>query len=308
MTAPEPIEVLLLTGYLGAGKTTLLNRLLRSEGVAGRRVALLINEFGSLGVDGALVEGEGLARFEINKGSVFCVCVKTDFLRALERIAREVKPDLVILEATGVSETSDLERIIDSPGLGERFAVRANLCVVDAATFTKVAPFLRAATSQARAADAIVVNKCDLAGAGELAGLRGLLDELNPRAPRVEVSFGEIPPGFLASVRHELRGSDAQASAPPAVVSASFASAAPVDRAAFDAVLAELGDRLLRLKGNVDFGQGPRFVEVAGGRRSERSPAALAGPPTAFTAIAWRIDRPALEGFFARALKAPPEE
>ncbi|HAU37118.1 MAG TPA: hypothetical protein DCX07_05315, partial [Phycisphaerales bacterium] len=85
-------------------------------------------------------------------------------LRALERIAREVAPELVILEATGVSETSDLERIIDSPGLRDRFVVRANLCVVDASAFTKVAPFLRAATSQARAADAIVVNKCDLAG------------------------------------------------------------------------------------------------------------------------------------------------
>ncbi|MCE5273144.1 GTP-binding protein, partial [bacterium] len=74
------IPIILLTGYLGAGKTTLLNHLLSRPEIRERNVALIINEFGELGVDGRLVEAGTRPVYELNKGSLFCVCIKTDFL------------------------------------------------------------------------------------------------------------------------------------------------------------------------------------------------------------------------------------
>ncbi|MCK5845314.1 MAG: hypothetical protein KAG97_11445, partial [Victivallales bacterium] len=99
------IPIVLVSGYLGAGKTTLLSRLLEGGGpLEGKSVAVLVNEFGALPVDGALLPDGDYLLTEINKGSVFCVCLKTDLIRNFEDIARNFKPDLLLMEATGIAE------------------------------------------------------------------------------------------------------------------------------------------------------------------------------------------------------------
>ena len=98
-----PIDVWLLTGYLGAGKTTMLNNLLGAEMFKGKRVALVINEFGQLGIDGALVRPGEWTKFELNKGSLFCACIKVDTVK-VSGIAFDIKPDVVIIEATGLAK------------------------------------------------------------------------------------------------------------------------------------------------------------------------------------------------------------
>ena len=82
----KAIDVYILTGYLGAGKTTTLNRLIGAERFAGKKLALIINEFGKMGVDGQLLLPGDYTKYEINKGSIFCICTKTDFLKALDSI------------------------------------------------------------------------------------------------------------------------------------------------------------------------------------------------------------------------------
>ena len=155
------IDVYILTGFVGAGKTTMLNHLLQIEPLAAANPALIINEFGKIGVDGALVQQQDLKRYDINKGSIFCICTKTDFLKALTEIAESKCHQSLLIEATGIAETVDIESFLDAPKLKEIYQVKANLCLVDAANFTCVAAFLKPAKTQVQYADALIVNKCD---------------------------------------------------------------------------------------------------------------------------------------------------
>lgn len=294
------VPILLLTGYLGAGKTTVLNHLLGLPELAGRRPVLLLNEFGSLGVDAQRVRPGGYSIVEINKGSLFCICTKTSFLAALREIAATGQADLLIVEATGVSETRDIEGFLEEPALAGAFAVQANLCVVDALHFTKVVAFLRAVSSQVEAADGLVLNKSDLVPAAEVARLQRLLADVNPSAPQVVVSHGRVPWAFIAGLVHRRAAASRLTLPPPQVCALSYQHDGIADRARFRAALAALGERLLRLKGHVRFAEGLRFVELAGG--CYREDAALAGAEaTSFTAIAWAIPKGALAAAFREA-------
>ncbi len=292
-----PIPIILLTGYLGAGKTTLLNHLLGLPEVADLRPTLVINEFGALGVDGKLVRPGDHEVFEINKGSLFCVCTKTQFLLTLANIAENVRPGLVIIEATGVAETRDIEAFLDEPSLAGRFDVLANLCVVDAEGFTKVAAFLKAAASQVAWADGILINKADRVAPAEVDALEKVLASMNDRASQRRVSFGRVPWEFIERLDHVRPDADAVDGAPAELSAASLELDGPVSSEAFGRAVAELGDKLLRLKGTVDFGDGPRFVEVVCGRLTEADPPAGA-TGTAFTAIGWQVSRETLSERF----------
>jgi G3E family GTPase len=291
-----PIPVLLLTGYLGAGKTTLLNHLLGLPGIREKRLALIINEFGTLGIDGALVASGAHPKYELNRGSVFCICIKTDFIRTLETIARDVKPDLVIIEATGVADPCDLGQILETPPLARAFALWANVCLVDAVSFTQVAAFLRAAARQVIWADGLIVNKSDLVPEGDLPVLQGILRELNPRAPQTITCHGRMEAGFLDGLEHTVRWAPAPEKPPAELTSVSLQYDVPVDRSAFLGAVASLDGHLLRMKGTVCFKEGARFVEVINGRVSEKAPPGLSR--TAFVLIGWNITREALTAAF----------
>jgi G3E family GTPase len=299
-----PIEVLLLTGYLGAGKTTALRHLLQLPEIASRSPALLVNEFGDVGVDGRWFDDRRYPLFEINRGSLFCICTQADLLAALREIA-QLQPGLVLVEATGVAETCDLELILDQPDLAQRLRVRANICLVDALNFTKVAPFLQAARKQVAAADALVINKVDLAPPQTLAPLEELLRQMNPRAVCVRTTRGKIPFSFLDPLQHQ-RTRDALAIAQPeSIYARSFTSRQPINRDEFLHAVNLLGSRLLRLKGHVAFADRPQpdFVESVGGEIIIR-PALDPRQGTAFTAIAFGLPDDQLQrafGFVARA-------
>src|SRR5660397_191580 len=96
-------DVYLISGFLGAGKTTFLNRLI---GEVPEEVTFLVlmNEFGEMGLDGTMVEGEDTDILEISKGSIFCACVKTDFIKALHEISQTVRPDVMLIETNRVGE------------------------------------------------------------------------------------------------------------------------------------------------------------------------------------------------------------
>jgi len=293
------IPIVLLTGYLGAGKTTLLNHLLRLPGIRSRKVALIINEFGPLGIDGKLVAPGDYTKFELNKGSLFCICIKTDFIRTLETIAREVKPDLVIVEATGVADPCDLGQLVDSPHLKDVFRIDANICLADATGFTQVAAFLRTAKRQVMWADGLVINKCDLVPVADVETLKGILRELNPDAPQLTVSHGRIPESFLAQLTHRVRLAPIPEAPLAELASASLQTECPVNEAAFFAAIASLGGGLLRLKGMVCFSDRSSFVEVVNGRVTEKEPpAGLSG--TAFTVIGWKVPKDELVAAFSR--------
>lgn len=139
MTAVPALEVLLVTGPLGAGKTTVVNLLLRAEVEAGRRVAVLINEFGAVSVDGALVGAErpevaGIANLV---GGCVCCSLREDVVAALAAwcdAPEEARPERVVLETTGLADPTDLLDLELEPTLAGRLALRGCLTVVSALT------------------------------------------------------------------------------------------------------------------------------------------------------------------------------
>lgn len=289
--------ILLLTGFLGAGKTTVLNRLLALPEIRQQRVALIVNEFGELGVDASLLHDAPKDCFELNKGSLFCICVKTDFIKTMETIAEEVRPDLLIIEATGVAETRDIEAFTAEPHIAENFHIQTNICVVDARNFTQVAPMLKAARAQVAWADGILTNKRDLISDAEASTLHQVLALINPDAPIVETRNGAVEWDFISNLQHKERPGDLLAEPPDPLFSLSFREKTTIDRNKFHALLRDMDDKILRLKGNIDFGDGARFVEKAGGSVTEK---ASTSPPgqARFAVIAWKTRQDELKTAF----------
>jgi len=172
------IDVVLFAGFLGAGKTTLLGRLLPSL-AASRRAALLVNDFGKLAIDAALLHRYGVPMKEIAGGSVFCVCKQADLLRQLTDIATEIRPDLLLVEASGLAEPTDAAALLQGTFLREMYARPKVITVVDAVNFPRLSRGLRALNRQVEVADVLVVAKADLA---DTAPVEKLLRELNPSA------------------------------------------------------------------------------------------------------------------------------
>jgi G3E family GTPase len=294
----KPIPIILITGYLGSGKTTLLNHLLMLPEIKSKNLALIINEFGTLGVDGTLVESGNHTKFELNKGSLFCICLKTDFIKTLEKIANETKPELVIIEATGVAETSDLQEFLSVPTLLDRFFIQANICLADAENLIKVLPFLKAAKSQIIWADGIIINKSDLVGGKELADIQQLVKTLNPEAPVEIASYGKINPEFVNKLNHRHLSGTTIESPPEALFSLSFQNPKPIEHEGFLSLLNSHKENILRLKGTVNFENEPRFVEVIHGRYLEKSLIDTANVRIGFTVIAWKTDKEKLKKAF----------
>jgi len=104
-----------------------------------------MNEFGEIGIDGTLVEGDDIDMLEISRGSIFCVCVKTDFIKGLYELSAKVKPDVLLIESTGLP-TLLISRGPQSAHFHDRFQFMEQFCLVDAATswmLTRLMPPLK---------------------------------------------------------------------------------------------------------------------------------------------------------------------
>jgi len=185
------MRVNLLFGFLGSGKTTLARNLLSADS-RGRKMAVIVNEFGDVGIDGAILEGredgEAIDMVELTSGCLCCT-LKGSLLTAVEELRRKADVDQVVIEATGVAEPEEMVETFSDPSLAELYDMGPMVTVVDAPKFMKIremlGPFYEA---QVRNADTVILNKIDLAGAQDLEALRREVASLNPDA---EVVFAE---------------------------------------------------------------------------------------------------------------------
>ena len=187
----DEIDVYLISGFLGAGKTTLLNRLVKVV-PPDLRFLILMNEFGDIGLDGTLVEGEDLDMLEISKGSIFCACVKTDFIKGLNEIAHSVRPDIMLIETTGVANPSDLDRDLKLPIFGGAFHLRDKFCVVDALNFLDTYESFLAIEKQLAASDVFIINKTDLASPETVEQIKEIVRQFNPDPRFYEAVYADV--------------------------------------------------------------------------------------------------------------------
>ena len=165
---PSQIPVTVLTGYLGAGKTTLLNRILSEN--HGKKYAVIINEFGELGVDNDLVVGADEEVFEMNNGCICCT-VRGDLIRIIEGLMkRKGKLDGIIVETTGLADPAPVaQTFFVDDDVKSNSRLDAIVTVVDAKHLLQRLVDSHEAEEQVAFADVIVLNKTDLVAAEELA-------------------------------------------------------------------------------------------------------------------------------------------
>jgi G3E family GTPase len=194
--------VYLVTGFLGSGKTTFLNRVIASF-PRDRKLMILMNEFGEVGIDGALIEGEDIDILEINKGSIFCVCVKTDFIKALHQIAQIIKPEVLFIESTGVANPMDLKKDLKLPFFQNRFYLSEQFCIVDAVNFGEACETFASVEKQIASSTVFIINKVDLASADQLRDVKNLIARHHPNPRIFETTFAEVPLNNFFPVLHE---------------------------------------------------------------------------------------------------------
>ncbi len=197
----ELLPVSVITGFLGSGKTTLLNRLLQHPDMA--KTAVVINEFGEIGLDSDLVES---ADEDIVLMSSGCLCCTirgelVDTLRGLyvKRARNEVPPfERLVIETTGLADPAPiLHSLMADPVLSSRFRLDGVITTVDAVNGAGTLDNHFESVKQAAVADRILMTKSDLADEGTVASLGERLRGLNPGAEQLPVSFGDIAPGML---------------------------------------------------------------------------------------------------------------
>jgi len=192
----KQIDLYLISGFLGSGKTTLLQKMLNN--FEGNKVGVIVNEFGSIGIDGKLIQKGGIQLVEINNGSIFCSCIKGDFVKTLIEFSKE-EIDVLIIENSGMADPSNMHQIIDevSDRVGRPFEYKGAVCIVDSVTFLNFVKVLAPVQNQIASSNFIVVNKIDLVNQSTLIEIKEKLSELNPCAFVFETMYSEVPISLL---------------------------------------------------------------------------------------------------------------
>jgi G3E family GTPase len=217
----DKIPVTVLTGYLGAGKTTLLNRILSEP--HGQKFAVIVNEFGEIGIDNDLVVGADEEVFEMNNGCICCT-VRGDLVRIIDGLMRRKgKFDAIIVETTGLADPAPVaQTFFMDENIGRRTKLDAVVTVADAMWLKDRLKDAPEAKNQIAFADVILINKADLVKPEELADVEARIRGINPYAKlhtteRCEIPLAEvlgrnafdldrileIEPQFLEAEHHE---------------------------------------------------------------------------------------------------------
>jgi G3E family GTPase len=268
------IPVTIVTGFLGAGKTTLVRTFLASP--QGRGTAVIVNEFGAIGIDDALVRDSAKANVLLGNGCACCV-TRNDLQVALRRLVAERDRGLlppfgrIVIETSGLADPGPiLQTFATDRALGAEFHAEVALAVVDAVTGAATLEWSPEARKQVMLADRLVVSKTDLAGAAATEQLIRRLAALNPRAPIDFAVKGALDPNCLidaGATAPARNGFAAEATHADGIVSFVLTETMPLEWTSFARAMETLiglrGRDLLRVKGFLDVAgcRGPVLVQ-----------------------------------------------
>lgn len=192
----KKIDLYLISGFLGSGKTTFLQKLLHN--MDGLKIGVIVNEFGSVGIDGAVIERDGIELVEINNGSIFCSCIKGNFVNTLiEFTTRDI--DVLLIENSGMADPSNIHQIIDevSNRSVRQYDYKGAVCILDGTSFLKHVKVLAPVQNQVASSNFIIVNKIDLINQSKIKEIKKVINDINSTAFVYETMFAEMPSELL---------------------------------------------------------------------------------------------------------------
>lgn len=266
------IKTILLCGFLGAGKTTMLSKIVTDKAFEDKKIAVLVNDFGALPVDAALLPDGDYYVSKINKGSIFCLCTSADIIKQLEIIANDISPDYLLIEATGMAEPSDVSAMFRTDALKKRYGDGVAVCVVDAINCPKLMTILPAITSQLTIADIIIINKMDLVEEADVENLILDLRKINKYADIIKTEYAEVDFERILTKIHsmeppEIGGSHSslKIKSPADMIDFDFKSDKSISRIDFYDILNRYRNGIIRAKGVITFDEDKKFIDIVNG-------------------------------------------
>lgn len=262
------IDLYLLTGFLGAGKTTLLRNIL--DDLSNEKVGVIMNEFGKIGIDGDIIRKDGLQLTEINRGSIFCSCLKLNFAQSMIEMAdREIK--YLFVESSGLADPSNIGEIMEGVESvkGEVYNYRGAICVTDAINFMDQLDDLETVERQIKHCHLVVLSKTDLVDEARLAETIERIREINPIVPIETSSQGRLDYNFLGEdlMRYKWTEGEDTTNAPenkPKTLTIRFDS--PLGERELTSFIDEIKRDAYRIKGFARLENGWSQIDLVGSR------------------------------------------
>lgn len=297
-----------ICGFLGSGKTTLMRRIIDERG--GREpMAVIVNEFGAVGVDGALLSGKHVDMIEISSGCLCCT-LKGSLVNALEELRDKKGVERVVIEATGVAQPAEMLDVLADPAL-EGVRIGPMVTVVDVAKFSGLRRVLGGFyLAQVQRADVLLLNKTDLSTPEQLARVREDIIALNPRATvvtteRCNVELSMVLDKSASRAPEPSALEQGLASPAPAASFVSFIVPAGFDaeRGRVEAFFKALPPEMVRAKGFMRIDGEVRTVQYAAGQLEITAAANPRGLSMVFISSA-EPDRATTQAAFERTKKS----
>lgn len=247
-----PVDI--VTGFLGSGKTTLIKHVLE-KGLHGQRVAVIVNDLADINVDGTVLRGMNVDKMvELSSG---CICCSGLYRlgAGIQEIVENTRPTLILIETSGTAAPAPVVSQLDELG----YRTDAVTTVIDAETFFRMEKAEPVIAEQVAEADFLVMNKLDRVDAAILEKLRKTLSRLNPRAHRIETTFGVVASDLLFATGVRTFRERARLSPegphlhPDNIGSFVFETEERMNRDRLERCLANLPEMIYRVKGFVRF-------------------------------------------------------
>jgi G3E family GTPase len=280
MPGVKKIPFILVTGFLGAGKTTFIKRILEnlSDGI---KIGIIQNEYASANIDTDELKSTGrkFEVLEINGGSVFCICLLANFIDSLASFIDTYLPDMIILEASGLSDPIGIAELMQHDKLKEKIYLSGTWCIIDALNYPKTLKVMDRLSRQLMISDIVIINKTDI-GYHNVSGIRQEVIKNNSAARILESTFCKIGQDNLNKIigsTESLIGEGFAKLRPYGRADIStvvLKTSRPVSKAGLNQFITEVENRVIRMKGFViiDDGSKVSLQSVSGNSTVEDVP------------------------------------